>query len=392
MTARTVFLAPLLFALSACGGGSSSSSIPTLPQEHATLSATTVPPCRLQPSTVSPVFSGTPFIANVSGSTTEAWAVGIGSSPYQPLLEHFNGGTWTHVAAPPNISGGATWVRSGLASVTRISSTDAWAGGSYDTPDNVRHPLTLHWDGTKWSKVTNSAEFAKGGDVFSIGASASNNVWEIGQFQMPTAQDFQILVQRWDGTAWHFVGNTGTTHGDPFGLAVFNSANVWFGIETFSGLPYSGYGHWDGTSLITKGLPWLGTQRPGSINSVSASSATDIWFAGSTSNGPYFAHFDGQHISSFLSITPGNAQIQSVAAFRPGYAVAFGGGVGGTGFADVFNGVDRWHPMTSPLPSNQFVFRDQAVPGTTDLWAAVDSTSGSGTFAGLIACPATPPA
>jgi len=405
MTARVLFFAPFVLALCACGGGSQSSSTPVLPQERATLITTSAAACRFQPSTISPTVngSGVAFLADVSGSTAEAWAVGPSDDPNQPLLEHFNGGVWTRVPAPPNLTGGATSVYTPLTSVVRISATDAWAAGYYSAPDGV-HPLTLHWDGRQWTKISNSSQFGINVQVLAIGASGSNNVWAVGEDFTPTAARNQlVLVQRWDGSAWHFVGDTGATHGAPHGLVVFGPANVWFGLQIVpnGNLPTIGaYGHWNGSTLITNGLPWLVTDRPASTGSLSAASPTDIWFAGETrSGGPYYAHFDGHHISSYLSIPPpGPPFTVTVAAFRSGYAVAFGGipapPAFGAGFASVFNGKVRWHPITSPTPTNGWVINGHALPGTTDLWTSfVFPVNGvASSAAGLIVCPATPPA
>jgi hypothetical protein len=92
--------------------------------------------------------------ATISGlaasSSTDVWAVGTSKAfgrrtPILPLIEHWNGSTWSIVPSP-TLSTPSGF----LSGVTTLSSTDAWAvGGNYSGV-----PVVEHWDGTQWSLVT----------------------------------------------------------------------------------------------------------------------------------------------------------------------------------------------------------------------------------------------
>ena len=83
----------------------------------------------------------------------DVWAVGDSSSPETPrrtLVEHWDGTAWTRTPAPnPHDSR----LDASLSAVTVMSPDDAWAVGYYDTAPNQESPLTIHWNGTKWSRI-----------------------------------------------------------------------------------------------------------------------------------------------------------------------------------------------------------------------------------------------
>jgi len=86
-------------------------------------------------------------------SSNDVWAIGwwaqTAKSPIKPVIEHFDGQSWK--VTP--------WVNPGigaqLTSITAASPTDAWVAGSYTVPfsSNATLPLLEHWDGKSWTIV-----------------------------------------------------------------------------------------------------------------------------------------------------------------------------------------------------------------------------------------------
>jgi hypothetical protein len=89
-------------------------------------------------------------------SPTNVWAVGgsgdhvigIGGSPGNTLIEHYNGTTWSIVPSP------SPGTNAGLTGVTESAANNLWAVGS-DTPSGATQPqtLTLNFNGTTWTTV-----------------------------------------------------------------------------------------------------------------------------------------------------------------------------------------------------------------------------------------------
>jgi hypothetical protein len=59
-------------------------------------------------------------------SATDAWAVGSSNQGFAPLIERWNGTSWTRASTVP-VPPGST---ASLSSVSALSATDAWAVGT----------------------------------------------------------------------------------------------------------------------------------------------------------------------------------------------------------------------------------------------------------------------
>lgn len=89
-------------------------------------------------------------------SATDTWAVGWARgltrfAPISTVTLHWNGTTWSRVRSPdPGNSGGEG--TSELFGVSALSRTDAWAVGDYiSQTTGVTDTLILHWNGSIWS-------------------------------------------------------------------------------------------------------------------------------------------------------------------------------------------------------------------------------------------------
>lgn len=90
------------------------------------------------------------ILSGVAGtSATNVWAVGHaqrGSGQATGLILHWNGVTWTRLPSPTPDSGDS----SRLIGVTASSAVEAWAVGTYRTPDGYAQGLFLRWNGHSW--------------------------------------------------------------------------------------------------------------------------------------------------------------------------------------------------------------------------------------------------
>lgn len=230
-----------------------------------------------------------------------------------------------------------------LNAVAALSPSDVWAVG-FDNSSNLNEAktLTLHFDGTSWKTIPspnpgkcNQGNF--GNVLTSIAAVATNDVWAVG-FTFPCNALLQPMTMHWDGIKWTVVA----TPKLPFnnnalnGVAVFASNNVYAaGFQTASnGASLTLIEHWDGTSWSVVSSPNK-NQTGNVLSSISGSSPTDIWAVGNNvaPNVPVktlVEHFDGTQWKIVASPNPlptgslNQNVLVSVAAVSPTDATAVG--------------------------------------------------------------------
>ncbi len=154
--------------------------------------------------------TGHDFLSGVAASgPNDVWAVGRTFRHPVPLIEHFDGNSWSQVTQP--VSG----YNSSLNSVTVVNATDAWAIGTQNLSDTV----TEHWDGKSWTLVPSPFPTANNAqnDLTGVVALGRDNVWAVGQ-TLSNFSSLQTLAEHWDGTAWSIV-----TTPDPTGQDILSA-------------------------------------------------------------------------------------------------------------------------------------------------------------------------
>jgi fibronectin type III domain protein len=239
-------------------------------------------------------------------SPTDVWAVGDsydvtasgcgGQSKDQTLVEHWDGSSWTIVPSP-----NAT-ADDGFTGVAAISSTDIWAVGYACAPGSVT-TLAEHWDGSSWSIVTSPSI----GDFAAVSAVSTNDVWAVGDDALAhwngtswttvsnpgasvlwgvaarTATDAwtvgsQGAIERWNGTAWHVVSSPTLTGGTLQAVSADSASDAWaVGYTDVSGTVRGILEHWDGSSWATVSIPQQGSPF---LLGTFANSPTDLWVVG----------------------------------------------------------------------------------------------------------------
>ena len=178
------------------------------------------------------------FLDDVSAtSSTNAWAVGsfFDGTAGQTLIEHWNGTSWSQVASP-NPGGSAK--PNSLNRVVATSSTNAWAVGSF-FDGTAGQTLIEHWNGTSWSRVASPNPGGPSHDNGLAGVSAisSTDAWAVGSFFDGTAG--QTLIEHWDGTSWSRVASPnpgGSSHSNALvGVAATSTTNAWAVGNFFDG-------------------------------------------------------------------------------------------------------------------------------------------------------------
>jgi hypothetical protein len=102
--------------------------------------------------------AGNTFLDGVSANAaSDAWAVGnyfTSQTASETLALHWNGTKWTQVTTP-NPGGTASEAGNNfLNAVSAPTASDAWAVGYFYKTPNPYQTLILHWNGTSWTRVT----------------------------------------------------------------------------------------------------------------------------------------------------------------------------------------------------------------------------------------------
>jgi hypothetical protein len=158
-------------------------------------------------SSWSRVSSPNPFDGNrligTNGSPTNEWAVGAGANSGgsdRTLALHRNGNTWVHVTTPNEGS-----LINELQSVRAFSSSNVWAVG--DFLDNeiyqfVWKGLILHWNGTKWSRITSPNPSSSDNRLTDVAGPAVDDVWAVGEYHDDVSGATETLILHWNGSTW----------------------------------------------------------------------------------------------------------------------------------------------------------------------------------------------
>ncbi|MEV5960113.1 hypothetical protein AB0L70_00010 [Kribbella sp. NPDC051952] len=158
-------------------------------------------------------------------SASDIWAVGRqldGDGTTVPFAEHFDGTRWRVNDAPAAAAPSAFYGVSG-------SGDDVWAVGSQQLPGSpgLAAPLVEHWNGTSWTvEDLPDVGNAKATAAF---ASSPTDVWVTAQYGLPHPQSDGFL--HWDGKSWTKVpvpGPQGVGYGHAYNaIAGSGPADIW---------------------------------------------------------------------------------------------------------------------------------------------------------------------
>jgi hypothetical protein len=321
-------------------------------------------------------------LADVSASgPANAWAVGeeaeTGISRGTPLILRWNGRAWAKVRLRGLPGPG------GLFAVSARSRSDAWVLGT-----DKSGTVLLHWNGRRWRTVGFPGQATA--TMNTVAAAPDGSAWLAGSRKDAAGND-EILVERWNGAAWHVVA-TGLGRGLIHKIRVSANGDVWAAAAAA-----------DTSSLIIHEHRGAWTSFPGpemfsdQLTDVLARSARDVWTGGFRSGGtvlqPTIAHWNGRAWTSVIVPTGVFGGVMSISpdrAGRPQWAGTDSGINGPTTLYDFFNG-RSWSsvPGATALPG---IFDADTVtahiPFTNATWgvggSAVDNGQGIQPFRAII--------
>jgi hypothetical protein len=284
----------------------------------------------------------------------------------------FAAGGWTTVSIP------ATGNNTSLHGVFARTNTDAWAvGQQFGAAGQTPPPAIYHWNGTAWSLAASPALGAAGA-LMAVSASSATDAWAVG-FEVLGRHHDSTLLEHWNGTAWT-VDTADAVSGFTAELnAVLDLSPVNAYAVGLGSAPT--VEHWNGTAWSPVTLPDASFE-PAAGQSISATSASDIWLVGTTFNlatGKTLAealHFDGTAWTVVPMAQPGSntPTIGAVTAVSPSNAWAVGEQIGATSapggntLTEHWDGTS-WSVVPSPTPGGDPGLTGVAARSATDVYA-----------------------
>jgi hypothetical protein len=171
-----------------------------------------------------------------------AWATGTytvaAGHTGQALTEHWNGSSWT--AVPAANPGSAEDM---LYSAAAVADNDVWAVGTDGDSAGFFHPLIEHWNGSSWTAVGISGLSSDADGILTSVTEQDSQVWATGQLS-GDGGDSQVLLHLVNGS-WEVVPSPAVLAGSapadayPQSIALSSSGDPWIAGRQRSGS--SGY-------------------------------------------------------------------------------------------------------------------------------------------------------
>jgi len=260
-------------------------------------------------------------LSGVSGvSPTDVWAVGSGCYGISPLIEHWNGTSWSLVSGPaPKVAGGDSWAS--LGDVAAIASSNVWAVGYRGS--SGEEPLIEHWNGGSWAEIA----APNPGDAYltSISATGPNDIWVVGG-----SDPHSNLIEHFNGTGWTIVPSPQPALGSSLdSVSAVSPTNAWAVGSKWgpTGAELTFVLHWNGTAWtqLPSPNPSSASSARNQLRSVAVVSSTDVWAFGMYENEQtnyhqhrtLALHSNGFEWRLFQSPQPGRTSQLTAAAALP---------------------------------------------------------------------------
>lgn len=138
-------------------------------------------------------------LQGVSCTATACTAVGSynSESGYKPLVERWNGSTWSLQTASNPAEGSAV---NAMLSVSCNSSTSCMAVG-----EAASKPVAERWNGSEWSLTSPpNPSGAKGAKLAGVSCGSPSSCMAVGDYYETTNNE-KTLAERWNGSSWSIV-------------------------------------------------------------------------------------------------------------------------------------------------------------------------------------------
>jgi hypothetical protein len=239
-------------------------------------------------------------------SSTSAWAVGyfIGQNAVpQTLIERWDGRSWQQVDSPDPSPG-----YDEFSAVSADSGKDAWAVGVQKDASGTSDCLTSRWSGEGWAVVSDATAGLRNCRLTAVTAISTTNAWAVGTYQrLIPGKDLLAnlsLIEHWNGRSWELVanpnpgGSTGSSLTDLDGVATLSPKDIWaVGDES----PHLGRDpertvteHWNGEKWVAVASISPGSDKTSSFLVSVAATSKSAWAVGLNGiGGPYIERLAG---------------------------------------------------------------------------------------------------
>jgi hypothetical protein len=222
----------------------------------------------------SPIVGSGSALADVAcTSTANCWAVGYQTTPTQTLIEHWNGVAWT-VVPSPNVN---TADFNQLRGVACASAADCWAVGyTGSNSTSVYQPLMEHWDGNSWT-IVSSPSVPQQDFINGVACASSSDCWAVG-FYNDGQNSGGSLIEHWNGSAWSIVASPNSSTGgtDLEDVTCVSNSNCW--AVGNAGTTFTA--HWNGSAWTSVPSPSSTLGDPNQLHSVTCPTAETCWAVG----------------------------------------------------------------------------------------------------------------
>jgi len=188
--------------------------------------------------------------------------------------------------------------------VAAIAPDDVWTVGYIKAGSPTWATLTLaeHWDGTEWTVIPTPNPSATINDLMAVAARATDDVWAVGTKEVGTPfRTLRPLVIHWDGSSWQEITDSALERDNSTfdGIEIVSENEIWFGGDGIRAA------RWNGSTFVITSMPVFetgscsGTYGCGhSTEDFAAIASDDVWAVGGAGDGDYsyvsqIFHWDG---------------------------------------------------------------------------------------------------
>jgi hypothetical protein len=301
--------------------------------------------------TVPQTGNNTLLLGAAARTSTDAWAVGeqfagAGQAPPPPVSYHWNGTAWSLVATP------TLGVSSALMAVSASTATDAWAVGFSILGRHHDGTLMEHWNGSAWSVNSSGVVTGFVAELTGVVDLSPANAWAVGKGGSGS------LLEHWNGSAWSSaaIPDPDFSPGADESISASSATDIWVvgtTVNTTTGATSAEALHFNGTAWAVVPMQQPGTNTP-TIGAVTALSAANAWAVGedigatsAPGGSTLIEHWDGTSWSVVASPTPGaDPGLTGVAARGSGDVYAVGNNLPSVNGGVVQGLILRWNGST----------------------------------------------